>query len=333
MKHPHGTRCFPSPIALMGMITLLILALLGCFLFHAAAPADVPVLSASVPVSGPILISQENAAPALFSPLVQPSLSPLSSHSQTVINILLVGQDRQEDEGRTRSDSMILCTFNKDRQELLLTSFLRDLYVTIPGYGGDRMNAAYAYGGMELLDATLKENFGLQVDGMVEVDFSRFAQIIDRLGGVDIELREDEAALIGQETGTRLSQGMQHLNGAQALSFSRIRKLDADGDFSRTSRQRRVMRALLDTYQNASLPTLFQVMTDLLPMLSTNLSSSQILGYAFELFPLLSGGSVREQTVPAAGSYTDQYINGMAVLVPDLQAARESLSGAFAGSQ
>ncbi len=249
-----------------------------------------------------------------------------------IVNILLVGQDRLEGESRTRSDSMILCTFNKRTRELILTSFLRDLYVTIPGYGGDRINAAYAYGGMELLESTLKENFDLEIDGIVEVDFSRFSQIVDRLGGVDMELRADEAALISQETGTTLSEGLQHLNGDQALSYARIRKLDADGDFSRTSRQRLVLSALLDAYKDASLSTLLLLTRDLLPMISTDLNIAEITGYALELFPLLSGFELRQQHIPAEGAYTDQNINGMAVLVPDLNKAQELLSRTLLGS-
>lgn len=167
-----------------------------------------------------------------------------------VLNILLVGQDRREGESQARSDSMILCTFNKHTKQLTMTSFLRDLYVPIPGHHNNRINAAYSEGGAALLDRTLRENFDLHIDGNIEVDFSQFSQIIDLLGGVQLELREDEAAEINKETGSGLSAGVQVLNGEQALTYARIRKLDADGDFSRTSRQRKLMNALLGSYRN-----------------------------------------------------------------------------------
>lgn len=258
--------------------------------------------------------------------------TPIGGSGSRIVNILLVGQDRLEGEGRTRSDSMILCTFNKRSRELILTSFLRDMYVEIPGHGSNRINAAYAYGGMELLEQTLEHNFGIAVDGTVEVDFSGFAQIIDRLGGVDLELREDEAALITQETGYDTEEGLQHLCGDQALNYARIRKLDADGDFSRTSRQRKLMGAMMDSYRDAKLSTVLLLMNDLLPMVTTDLSAGEIMGYALELFPMLSGARLQQQHIPAAGHFSNQNIDGMAVLVPDLEGNRALLLETLLGS-
>ena len=96
--------------------------------------------------------------------------------ASNIKSILLIGQDKREGESRQRSDSMILATLDKDQGTVSLTSFMRDLYVAIPGYSTTRINAAYAYGGMDLLDQTLEENFGVKIDGNVEVDlkFSRF---------------------------------------------------------------------------------------------------------------------------------------------------------------
>ena len=118
-----------------------------------------------------------------------------------IINILLIGQDRREDETRARSDSMILCTFHKSEKKLTMTSFLRDTYVKIPGYGQNRINVAYAAGGMSLLNKTLENNFGVHIDGNVEVDFYQFADIVDLLGGVEVDLRNDEAQWVNRETG------------------------------------------------------------------------------------------------------------------------------------
>lgn len=251
--------------------------------------------------------------------------APRRSSGKRTVNILLVGQDRQEEAHRTRADSMILCTFHPERREVTMTSFLRDLYVEIPGYGHDRLNAAYAYGGMDLLEETLSHNFGLKPDGVIEVDFSQFAQIIDRLGGVDMELRSDEAELIAAETGVPTAEGLQQLNGDQALSYARIRRLDADGDFSRTSRQRKVLTALIDRYRDAPLGTMLGLAKDLIPMLTTNLSVPELLGYGLELYPLLSDCAIRQQHIPEAGAYEDKTIDGMAVLVPDLEKAQTAL--------
>lgn len=255
----------------------------------------------------------------------------IGGKGSSIVNILLIGQDRREGEGRARSDSMILCTFNKKTKQLIMTSFLRDLYVQIPGYSSNRMNAAYAAGGMLLLDQTLEKNFGLYIDGNVEVDFTQFADIVDLLGGVEIELRQDEANLINQETGSTLSQGIQRLNGEQALAYARIRKLDADGDFSRTSRQRKVMSALVEAYRHSSLTTILSLLNQILPMITTDMNKLEILGYALELFPMLSGAEIISQRVPADGTYSNKMIDGMAVLVADMDAARQMLEESLNG--
>lgn len=242
-----------------------------------------------------------------------------------LINILLVGQDRREGETQARADSMILCTFHKESGQLTMTSFLRDLYVPIPGHHDNRINASYSIGGMDLLRQTLEENFDLHVDGCVEVDFSQFSEIVDRLGGVEIELRQDEAEVINQETGSALSSGVQRLNGSQALTYSRIRSLDADGDFSRTNRQRKVITALLGSYRNVRFSELIPTINTLLPMISTDLNQAQILLYALEVLPALSDAQITSQRVPADGTYTDQTIDGMSVLVADMDTARQLL--------
>lgn len=242
-----------------------------------------------------------------------------------LINILLVGQDRREGETQARADSMILCTFHKESGQLTMTSFLRDLYVPIPGHHDNRINASYSIGGMDLLRQTLEENFDLHVDGCVEVDFSQFSEIVDRLGGVEIELRQDEAEVINRETGSALSSGVQRLNGSQALTYSRIRSLDADGDFSRTNRQRKVITALLGSYRNVRFSELIPTINTLLPMISTDLNQAQILLYALEVLPALSGAQITSQRVPADGTYTDQTIDGMSVLVADMDTARQLL--------
>ena len=251
--------------------------------------------------------------------------------SSDVTNILLIGQDQTEGNGPSRSDSMILCTFNKKTKQLTMTSFLRDLYVSIPGFGSNRINAAYAFGGMELLDKTLEENFGVQVDANVEVDFAQFADIVDALGGVEVELRADEAKVIREETGTEVYEGRQTLNGAQTLTYSRIRKLDADGDFSRTNRQRKVMSAILDSYKTADMKTILSLADDLLPMVNTDMNPMEMVKYAVELFPILSEAQVVSQHIPADGTYENRKINEMSVLVADMEATRELLRSTVMG--
>lgn len=242
-----------------------------------------------------------------------------------IVNILLIGQDRREGEEGSRSDSMILCTYHRKTGDVTMTSFLRDLYVPIPGHSSNRINAAYSEGGMELLNDTLRKNFNLHIDGNIEVDFSQFSQIIDLLGGVEIELREDEAAQINEETGSSLSAGLQTLNGAEALTYSRIRKLDKDGDFSRTNRQRKVVSALLNRYRNIKWRDLLPLMDQLLPMIHTDMNYGKLVLLAMEILPKLPDAQISNQRIPTDGTFTDETINGMAVLRADLDANRAFL--------
>lgn len=246
--------------------------------------------------------------------------------NDNMINILLIGQDSRSSTGRARADAMILVTVNKEARTITMTSFLRDLYVQIPGYSNSKLNHTYSWGGFELLNQTLEDNFGIHVDGNLEVNFERFAQLIDLLGGVNIELRADEAANINSGVGYGgLSAGMQHLDGQQALAYSRIRSLDLDSDFSRTGRQRKVLTALFQQFKNADLATLMSLLEEALPMLTTDMKQTEILGYAAEVLPILSECTLISQRIPADGDYVCARIGGMSVVKADMDAARQLL--------
>lgn len=249
-----------------------------------------------------------------------------------IVNILLIGQDARPGEKRTRSDVMILCTFNKDTGAVVLTSFLRDMYVQIPGYKSNKMNAAYAWGGMNLLDATMEKNFGVHVDGNVEVNFEQFTEIIDLLGGVEIELRADEARWINHHIkGSNFSAGVQRLNGEQALFYSRIRSLDRDADFSRTNRQRKVLDSLIREFKNADISTILNLLEQIMPMITTDMKPEQLVSYATELFPMLSSAKIVSQSIPAKGQFKDARIDNKLVLVADMNAARKLLQETLMG--
>ena len=121
---------------------------------------------------GAVLFLESPAVSTAFAYTVKAENTDAEADASNIKSILLIGQDKREGESRQRSDSMILATLDKDQGTVSLTSFMRDLYVAIPGYSTTRINAAYAYGGMDLLDQTLEENFGVKIDGNVEVDFS-----------------------------------------------------------------------------------------------------------------------------------------------------------------
>ncbi len=254
---------------------------------------------------------------------------------EDVINILLVGQDRKPDEPRQRSDSMILCTFNKKTNTITMTSFMRDTYVSIPGFNNNKLNAAYQFRGFSLLNETLAVNFGVHVDANVEVDFGAFKKIIDLLGGVDIELTQGEASYINKKLkSNRVSAGWQTLDGEEALWYARNRTnttLDGNNnDFGRTERQRRLITAMITKYKNQDLATMLGLLDDILPMITTNMSNHEILTYAAELFPMLSGATINTLRIPTNDTYYDveQIGNVGDVLMPDLVKIREILKEA-----
>ena len=270
--------------------------------------------------------SEDTNILSVFSAIAMSSSSDrIGGPGSDLLNILLIGQDAREGEDQARSDSMILCTYNKATQELTMTSFLRDLYVPIPGHGSNRINAAYAFGGTSLLKKTIDQNFSVAIDGCIEVDFTHFAEIIDQLGGVEIELRQDEANVINKQTGSNLAEGTHQLDGFQALTYSRIRNLDMDGDVSRTNRQRKLMNAVVDSLREVSIPEVTPLIGKILPMLTTDLSRGQLFLYALEILPHLSDIAIHSQRIPADGTYTDKTIDGMSVLVADMNAQRQHL--------
>lgn len=248
-----------------------------------------------------------------------------ASGKTDVLNLLLIGQDKREGEEGNRSDSIILCSFHPETKKLLMTSILRDLYVPIPGYRKNRINAAYAFGGAPLLKKTVEQAFGIAIDGTVEVDFEGFPKILDLLGGVKLELRQDEADQINRKTGSDLKEGTVTLTGEQALAYSRIRNLDRDGDFSRTDRQRKVLQAVWDSNKGSSLPTLLKVVGTLIPWIKTDMRSGELLRSVVDVFPVLSEITIVSYRIPQAGQCTDRVVDGMAVLVADLEAAGEGL--------
>lgn len=251
----------------------------------------------------------------------------IPTDSDNIINILLVGQDGYGTGPtvRSRSDSMILCTFNKSTKTLTMTSFMRDMYVKIPGYYSQRINVAYAVGGFPALYDTLEYNFGIRPDYGVAVNFATFKEVIDMVGGVDIELTAAEARKLNNEIVPHyghtynwgLTEGVQHLNGTQALLYARNRSIG--DDFARTERQRNVIDQLVQKAKNLPLSDLYEMVNTLLPHLVTDMSNAEIIKCAVECAPYLKDIQIVSQRIPINGSYRHVGINGMRVLLPDLE--------------
>lgn len=241
-----------------------------------------------------------------------------------IYHILLIGQDARPGEGRQRSDSMILCTINTEKKTLMMTSFLRDTYVDIPDFRGrtfedNRLNACYAFGGVELLNNAMELNFGIEIDHNIEVNFTGFERIVNTLGGVYIYLTEAEARIVGDGA----VAGMNVLNGAQALTYSRIRMLDSD--FGRTERQRKVLLSIYESIRRLNPDQISSLVNVLLSMVTTDMTNTDIVKYVVEFVPMLPELQINTQHIPAIGTYTGAMVRGMSVLIPDLEANREIL--------
>lgn len=249
-----------------------------------------------------------------FNPLDNPTIT-----GKHLINILLIGQDRKQYEAtRQRSDSMILATINKDKKTITLTSFVRDIYVQIPGYKNNRLNAAFRFGGMKLLDQTFEKNFGVKIDANVCVDFGQFIKVIDKLGGIDIEITDAEAEVLSLG-----SSGMRHFNGSLALAYARIRKIDSD--IKRSERQRKVLLAVYGKYKDKSVTDLLSVMDELLPLITTDLSNMEILSFAMDLLPMSKDFTIFTQRVPINKSYYYDTIDGRALTIIDFKKNQQFL--------
>ena len=253
------------------------------------------------------------------------------------VNIMLVGQDRRWNETVSRSDAMVLVTFNKKTGVIYMTSFLRDTYVQIPGHDDNRINTAYALGGMDLMEKTVRLNFGVPIDGTVSVDFFRFPEIVDMLGGLDLTLTQEEADYLNRRGNWGLGPdvcdwtliaGVNRMTGEQCLAYSRLRDLGTD--VARVNRQHNVLVAMLNKVKDLPLTEALSLLDQFLPMISTNMTNQEILTHAFSLFPMLSDCDIKTQRVPEWGDYEPVRINNMAVLLPNLEAIRKQLADTLA---
>lgn len=238
----------------------------------------------------------------------------LTNIQNNIYNVLLIGVD-EEDNGQSRSDTMILVTIDKSNKQIKLTSFMRDLWVKIPGYDEARLNAAFANGGSSLLMETISDNFDIHIDNYVLVNFEMFEKLIDGIGGVTVDITEKEAEFINRTTHAKVTAGSNTLNGDYALIYCRIRKLDSD--FMRTQRQRKVMTALFDKITSQNLLISVKAASDILPLITTDISA---LKMTFKLFTGIGmiDYSTEQIRIPTDGTYANKTINGQAVLVPDL---------------
>lgn len=217
-------------------------------------------------------------------------------------NIALFGVDAV-DGGAGRSDSIMIATIDPVHNKLKITSLMRDSYVNIDGYGMDKLNHAYAFGGPQLAIKTINENFGLNIEDFATVNFSSLPIIIDILGGIDLEITNEELQYInkyindlnkleGTSSPNITSSGYQHIDGIQALAYSRIR-YTSGGDYERTQRHRVVLTALFEKLSATPVSSYSSILNSLLPYVQTNLTPSTILSLGTKVIGL--GTKILEQ--------------------------------------
>lgn len=288
------------------------------YTFPTELPTEVPTEEASVEV-------QELTPPEVTEQHI-PS-------SADYINILLVGQASRDGEPERFADTSILCTINTYTKTLTMTSLLRDTLIKMPDYKGHYggniklttiYHLGYLYGdgiagSMELMNLTLFNNFGIEVDYNVEVDFDAFIRVVDALGGIDLELTEAEAKYLNDDdfwVHQDYDPGFAHLNGMSALCYARMRKAEGDSgsDIIRTSRQRKVIEAIIGKLKGISLSEVRDIIDDILPLVSTSMTNAEITEYLLKLLPMLqdlkieTGGTC---PVSYSGGLLDIYSDGV----------------------
>jgi len=231
-----------------------------------------------------------------------------------IVNIAVFGVD-ETDEDVGRSDAIMIGTLDPVHKKLKITSIMRDTYVNIPGYGYDKINHSYAYGGAELTIRTLNQNFGLNITDYIKVNFQELVNIVDALGGIDIDLSQDELDGLTSHLKSAYNQigsepksisinedGTYHLDGFQSLGYCRIRNT-SNNDFDRTSRHRKILSEMFNKISEAGTKELATMATKLLPYVETSLSNKQILTLAANVLAL-GTSTVEQERFPR-----DEYCN------------------------
>lgn len=232
-------------------------------------------------------------------------------YNKDVMNILLIGTDERNEHfyRAARSDTMMLMSLNKNTFDVKLVSFERDMYVAIPkipSRNPDKLNHTFQFGGAKLLMETLRTHFNLDVQKYVRVNFFVFEKLVDEIGGVDIVLTKTEANIITNDTGRLYShpykEGRNHLDGAAALCYCRIRKIDSD--WERVKRQQNVIVAVKKSFSKKSVGDLKRIVDTCLPYVQTNLSASEC-AYLLLNIADYAKADVSRMTIPDRKTFID----------------------------
>ncbi|MGG3913353.1 LCP family protein [Rossellomorea vietnamensis] len=228
-----------------------------------------------------------------------------------ITNVLLLGTDARGEE-ISRTDTIMVAQYNSDNNEVKILSIMRDSYVNIPGHGSQKINAAYAIGGPELLRKTLKENFDIDIQYYSLVDFKGFSSIIDEVfpNGVKMDIEKEMVKGINPP----LHPGMQKLDGDQLLSYVRFRK-DRESDFGRVRRQQEVLKLLTDEMTDVKgVMKIPKTLGIIKPFIKTNIKTSQVLSIATSVLGE-KNKNIESMRIPLDHTYTDEYYDGVGLVL------------------
>ncbi|HEY5588966.1 MAG TPA: LCP family protein [Candidatus Paceibacterota bacterium] len=259
---------------------------------------------------------------------------PLEENSNEILNIAFFGLDRTDVNESGRSDSIMILSIDVKHKKIKMSSIMRDTYVKIKDHGQTKINHAYAYGGPQLAIRTLNENFNLEIRDYVTVDFFNFEKIIDAMGGVNIDVKQDEVSFINDKIievsniekksiSLITKLGPQTLNGLQAVAYSRVR-YTAGGDFLRTERQRTILSAMLINIQSLGADKFSSVVSELLAYIETSMNSTDILKIGTKVFTS-NIKTLEQERFPVDGYCNGKTIDGVWYLVTDMGATEEQL--------
>lgn len=255
-------------------------------------------------------------------------------------NIALLGIDKLEADDPGRSDSILILTIDKAHNKLKLSSIMRDSYVDIEGHGKDKINHAYSIGGPELAVKTINQNFDLNIQDYIAVDFFGMAKIVDILGGITVEIKPEQITppdVVGinfhiKEMSdarnlkyTPLTKpGVQNLNGLQAVAYARDRHSSANGDFDRTERQREVLMKISEKMKGSDVFKLQKLIDSVLPYASTSLKNSEIINIGS--FLIKSGfKNIEQERFPLDNYCEGKFIGDIWYLIFDEKATTDQI--------
>lgn len=233
--------------------------------------------------------------------------------SPFVTNVLLIGTDERTNDfsDNARADCSMLMSINSHTHTISLVSLERGMTVQYlkseNEYSSDLLTHVFKYGGAGLLMNTVQNSFKIEVNKYVRVNFNTFEQIIDKLGGIDVELSQDEVHGLntekhaGQVIKRTLTVGENHLNGEESLLYARLRWIDSD--FKRVERQRKVILAVKEQLKESSYSELLDIANEILPLVRTNISADEMIKLLFNV-SLALGNDAQQVTVPVKGTYT-----------------------------